>query len=296
MSSVYCKPSAQYDFFASDLFFGRAQKGAGKLLRLDELFPFEAYRTQILEAIDSYRVQRGGKPSSQLSRAGRWAMDPVFMLKCIVVPRLYGKADQDFEQEMLQNRVLQHWLDICHLGDVPSHKMLWKYKEIFAQTAVLETVFADYVKKLQAIIKYIGNDAVIADSSFFEAPKQRNTREENEVIKKGKGSTLWNDQPMKKHRKDVNASWVKKRNEVHYGYKGHFLVCAISKLIVQVFPTMARVHDAKVIDQYLGWAKSCKREVLFFADAGYTGKKIAEKLHDADRPPKICEKGRKVPH
>ncbi len=93
MSRVYRKPAAQYDLFASDLFLERAKKGAGKLLRLDELFPFEAYRAQILEAIDSYRVQRGGKPSSQLSRAGRWAIDPVFMLKCIVAQRLYGKAD-----------------------------------------------------------------------------------------------------------------------------------------------------------------------------------------------------------
>ena len=34
-------------------------------------------------------------------------MDPVFMLKCIVAQRLFGKADKDFEQEMLQNIVLQ---------------------------------------------------------------------------------------------------------------------------------------------------------------------------------------------
>ncbi len=94
---------------------------------------------------------------------------------------------------MLQDRVLQNWLGIYHPGNVPSHKTLWKYKEIFAQTAVLETVFADYVKKLQTVNKHISNDAVIADSSFFEAPKQRNTREESEAIKKGKGSTLWND-------------------------------------------------------------------------------------------------------
>ena len=87
---------------------------------------------------------------------------------------------------------------------------------------------------------------MIADSSFFEAPKQRNTREENALIKKGKGAMLWNDQPVKKRHKDIDASWTKKRAEVHYGYKGHFLVCAVSKLIVKVFPTTAKVHDAKV--------------------------------------------------
>ena len=86
---------------------------------------------------------------------------------------------------MLQNRVPQHWLSIIQLNDVPSYKTIWKYWEIFVQTEVLETVFADYVKKLQTINSYIGKDAVMADSSFFEAPKQRNTREENALIKKG---------------------------------------------------------------------------------------------------------------
>lgn len=291
MSRVYRKPSSQLDLFATDLFLERAKKGAGKLLSLDELFPFESYRPHILKAIDSSRIKRGGKPTSQLSTVGRRAMDPVFMLKCIIALRLYGKADRDFEQEMLQNRVLQHWLGIIRLNDVPRHKTIWKYREIFAQTEVLETVFADYVKKLQTINSHIGRDAVIADSSFFEAPKQRNTREENALIKKGKGAMLWNDQPVKKRHKDIDASWTKKRAEVHYGYKGHFLVCAVSKLIVKVFPTTAKVHDAKVIDRYLHWAKDSKKEVLFFADAGYTGKKIAEKLLDVDMPPLICEKG-----
>ena len=66
---------------------------------------------------------------------------------------------------------------------------------------------------------------------------------------------------------------------MHYGYKGHFLVCAISKLIMSVFPTTAKVHDAKVVDKYLHWGKDKQKgELLFFADAGYVGKAIEEKL------------------
>lgn len=110
MCRVYRKPSSQLDLFATDLFLERAKKGAGKLLRLNELFPFESYRSFITQAIDTYRISHGGKPTSQLSSAGRRAMDPIFMLKCVVAQRLYGKADWDFEQEMLLNRVLQHWL------------------------------------------------------------------------------------------------------------------------------------------------------------------------------------------
>ena len=87
---------------------------------------------------------------------------------------------------MLQNNVLQDWLGINYPSDVPSHKTIWKYKEIFTQTEVLEKVFSDYVNKLQAINSKVGTEAVIADSSFVEASKQRNTREENALIKKAK--------------------------------------------------------------------------------------------------------------
>ncbi len=196
---------------------------------------------------------------------------------------------------MLQNNVLQDWLGINYPSDVPSHKTIWKYKEIFTQTEVLEKVFSDYVNKLQAINSKVGTEAVIADSSFVEAPKQRNTREENALIKKGKGSTLWNDQPNKTRHKDIDAGWTKKRQEVRYGYKGRFLVCAVSKLIVKVFPSTAKVHDAnaKAMEQYLPRAEQCGKPVVFFADAGYKGKEIEDKLLNAGLPPLICEKGKK---
>lgn len=294
MQRLYRKPAAQKDLFSTDrTFLERAKKGAPLLNKLNSLFPFESFRPLVTAAVDKYRVAHGGKTNGNLSRAGRRPMDPVFMFKCIVIQRLFGKSDRDFEQEMLQNIVLQDWLGINYPSDVPSHKTIWKYKEVFAQTEVLEAIFSIYVEQLQQINHLVGTQAVIADSSFVEAPKQRNTRQENALIKHGKGNTLWNDQPNKKRHKDIDASWTKKRQEVHYGYKGHFLVCAVSKFIVEVFPTTAKVHDAKVIDRYLHWAADCGKEVVFFADAGYSGKEITNKLMHANLVPMICEKGRK---
>lgn len=108
MQRLYRKPAAQQDLFATDrTFLERAKKRAGVLNQLHKLFPFESYRSQITNAINTYRVAHGGKSDKKLCRSGRRPMDPVFMLKCIVAQRLFGKADKDFEQEMLQNIVLQ---------------------------------------------------------------------------------------------------------------------------------------------------------------------------------------------
>lgn len=42
----------------------------------------------------------------------------------------------------------------------------------------------------------------MVDASFTVAPRQRNTREENQQIKDGRGDELWNDQPNKKKHKE----------------------------------------------------------------------------------------------
>ena len=50
----------------------------------------------------------------------------------------------------------------------------------------------------------------MVDASFTVAPRQRNTREENQQIKDGRGDELWNDKPNKKKHKDIDARWTKK--------------------------------------------------------------------------------------
>ena len=58
------------------------------------------------------------------------------------------------------------------------------------------------------------------DGSFVEVPRQRNTREENRLIKEGRGGELWNPEEgdteekkrkaNKKRQKDTDARWTKK--------------------------------------------------------------------------------------
>lgn len=65
------------------------------------------------------------------------------------------------------------------------------------------------------------NEGKMVDASFTIAPRQRNTREENQIIKEGRGNELWKDNLNKKRHKDIDARWTKKNNETFYGYKNH---------------------------------------------------------------------------
>jgi len=56
----------------------------------------------------------------------------------------------------------------------------------------------------------IGQKGKIVDASFVEAPRQRNTKEENETIKKGEIPEGWKENKHKMRQKDVDARWTKK--------------------------------------------------------------------------------------
>ena len=137
----------------------------------------------------------------------------------------------------------------------------------------------------------IENEDIIIDSSFNVAPRQRNTRDENKLIKEGKGGELWLDNKYKKRQKDIDATWTKKRNETFYGYKAHVKCGAISKVILEVYTTNASTHDSQVILPLLHPNDVNKK---LYLDAGYSGAKslstIKNELHIE---PIVCEKGRR---
>lgn len=126
----------------------------------------------------------------------------------------------------------------------------------------------------------------IIDATFIEAPIQHNTHEENKTIKKNKGDSLWNEKPHKKSHKDVDARWTKKRNETHYGYKGHVKVDKKSKLVKKYGTTVANMHDSKFVEPLL---EEFDKGQDCYCDAGYVGRGETIRKHGAN--PVITEKG-----
>jgi IS5 family transposase len=136
-------------------------------------------------------------------------------------------------------------------------------------------------------LNLIVNEGKIIDASFVEAPRQRNSKEENALIKKeGAAPKQWEESPGKLAQKDVDARWTKKNNQTYYGYKNHTKVDSESKLISNYLVTDASVHDSQALDQLL--EEKDKGEQLY-ADSAYTGQEeILEKYQVKDQ---IHEKG-----
>lgn len=282
MATFYQFPSTQQGLFA-DISFQHALDQLGDPLQtLQQYIDFESFRTTIEKAFQQAKHKQG-----KGSRAGRPAKDPVFMFKVLFLQRLYGLSDAQTEFMILDRTSFQRFLGIVEPEDVPDRNTIWLYRERFTELNLMQKLFDEFHQCLleQGMICQEGK---MIDASFVVAPKQRNTREENQMIKQGKGSELWKDQPRKKCQKDVDARWTKKAGQSYYGYKAHVKADVGSKLIDVVKTTSANAHDSQVIEPLLNQSDAGQ---ALYADSGYCGREQEEVINKYGMQPQVCDKG-----
>jgi IS5 family transposase len=125
-----------------------------------------------------------------------------------------------------------------------------RWREALAQAGLVKALFDRFNHHLDAK-GYIARGGQIVDATIVSAPKQRNTREENEAIKAGETPEGWEAKPAKNAQKDKDARWTKKNERSFYGYKNHISVDRKHKLIRRYAETDASVHDSQKLDEVL---------------------------------------------
>lgn len=284
------------------------------LAGLTDAFNFEKYRPQIIACIQRettkqkisnqapHEKQNPLFPNSALPKVslrqaisrqrkdarGRRAFDPVLMFTIVMFGVRYRLSDEALAFKLRDSSSFRLFLGLPANVNI-SRQTIWQYREYFTNDGLCESLARNHIYELTDA-GLIGSTARILDGSFVEAPKQRNTREENLQIKKyGKtAQDLWGDQPAKARQKDTDARWTKKGNETHFGYKIHPLVDEISKFIVYTYTTPANVHDSQVLENILS---DEDKGMEFLADSAYSGKKQIEIVESFGLKPLICEKG-----
>ena len=150
---------------------------------------------------------------------------------------------------------------------------------------LINSLFIDFELQLREH-GYIAEKGQIVDASFVEAPRQRNTREENATIKSGKTPESFEGNPAKKRQKDVDARWTEKNNQSHYGYKNHISIDNKNKLIRGYEVTSAEVHDSNVLLEVLAENTSPK----VYADSAYKSEENDRRLTAAGYDNQIHER------
>lgn len=186
------------------------------------------------------------------------------------VQRLYGLNDEQTEYQIKSRRSFHEFIGICTVDDVPDARTIWKYREELTRCGAYNELFKQFYAHLQSL-GLIVNKGKIIDVSFVVSPRQRNTRQENQAIKKGEGDSLWNNNPHKKCHKDIDTRWTKKGGDKFYGYKNYAKVCRKTKLITGYDTTSVSVHDPKRGTELVDDNDAVGE--MFWIDADYVGTK-----------------------
>ena len=251
-----------------------------------KVIDFESFRPTLTE----------GMKKERKSSAGRHPFDNVMMFKVLVLQRLFNLSDDrsydrsddrsydrssDQTEYQITDRIsFQRFLGLSLGEKVPDAKTIWLFRNTLTELKIIDALFSQFNQMLEAqgIITHTGT---IVDATFVDAPRQRNSRDENEQIKNSEIPEEWKKNPHKMSQKDTDARWTKKRDETHYGYKDHVKADADSKLILDYTVTPANVHDSNEFEEFFN-----DQDNAAYADSAYVGRNLPEHVKN-----KVCEKG-----
>ena len=267
--------SKQKDFFTEDVRLRELSTQGDPLEKLNNLIPWNDFRHKLNRIFKKEAKAPGGRPP----------YDYVMMFKILVLQRLYNLSNAQMQYQIMDRLSFMRFLKLNLNDRVPDEKTIWLFREKLVKSEKIELLFElfrSYLINHGVIVE----SGTIVDASFIEAPRQRNSRDENKEIKEGKTPKEWSDNKLRQ--KDVDARWATKGGQRHYGYKNHIKIDRKSKMIKTYKVTHAAVHDSQVVSDLLEESDSHHE---LYADSAYSGSTIRTLLKERKIRNRIHEKG-----
>jgi len=255
--------------------FEQLDNGGDPLVKLNEIVNWDQFRDTLETARDKERK----------SNAGRKPFNCLVMFKIMILQSLYNLSDDQVEFQIRDRLSFMRFLEFSISDIVPDAKTIWLFREQITEAGLIKKLFYQFDEFLNKS-GFSAKKGQIIDASIVSAPKQRNSREENNDIKNGNIPENWPEN--KKRQKDTDARWIKKKGENRFGYKNHIDVDVQHKLIRDYEVTPASVHDSNVFEQLLDHDNS-SRDV--FADSAYGSCEKLEALKELGFRSHVQRKG-----
>jgi IS5 family transposase len=255
--------------------FEKLDKNGDPLAKLNKVVLWNSFRP----ALETLRAR------DKKSNAGAKPYDGVLMFKVLILQSLYNLSDEAIEYQILDRLSFMRFLGLRLGSRVPDAKTIWLFREQLTEAGLAEKLFRRFETVLEES-GFAAKKGQIIDASIVQAPKQRNSREENAQIKQGGIPRDWEE--AKRRQKDNDAQWTKRNGKRYYGYKNHVNVDVKHKLIRSYAVTDASVHDSKVFDKLLD-GNNTNADV--YADSAYRSKESIERLKERGFRERMQRKG-----
>jgi len=242
--------------------FEQLDNGGDPLAKLNQVVKWETFR-KVLEKV---------RDKDRKSPAGRKPFDVIAMFKILILQSLYNLSGKQVEFQIRDRLSFMRFLGLSVSDTVPDENTIWLFQQQLTEAGLIEKVFEQFDRFLRKQ-GFAAKKGQIVDASIVQAPKQRNSRDDNKKIKNGEVPEEWSEN--KKRQKDTDARWTKKNGKTFYGYKNHVSVDVKHKFVRRYEVTDAAVHDSTVFEELLDEHNS-SREV--WADSAYRSKKTLDEL------------------
>jgi IS5 family transposase len=252
----------QFSFFDKPNRLAKISKLGDTLEQLNSIVNWLIFLPILERAIPREPQLKGGRPP----------FDTLLMFKILVIKRLYNLSLDQTEYQINCRLDFMRFLGLDLGSTVPDAKTIWLYEEALSKSESGKELFDRFFEEIRKA-GYITREGSIVDASFMEAPRRKNTKDQREALKKGELPKEWADSehPQKLMQRDTDATWTKKGNESHFGYKDNVKVDLESKLITDYTVTTASTNDAKGAENLFD-----ENDKVAYGDAAYPGVKLPE--------------------
>lgn len=249
------------------------------LMRVGKLVRWAMFEPIVVAAMPAKPAGKGP--------GGRPRFHPLLMFKVLVLQRLHSLADDATSFQITDRNSFRAFLGLTPGDAVPDGQTISDFRQMLIEAKAIDALFDTFLEHLQTEHGLaLAKEGVMVDASFCEVPRQRNSREDNELIKAGEVPPKLVEAPKVRAHKDLDARWTKKNEQTFYGYKDHVKVDVKDKLIIKAVVTAASVHDSQVIAELVE-----EGDRVVYADSAYKSAKIEADLAAKKVVAQINEKG-----
>jgi IS5 family transposase len=273
---------SQMGFFDADKRLSILSLKGDPLEAISKLMPWEIFRADIESVVLPAE-------ESRKSKAGRKPIDALVLLRMLVLQSLYNLSDDQIEYQVRDRLSFTRFVGLGIEDGIPDGTTLWLFREKLAKAGLIDKLFERFGRHLEAK-GYIARGGQMVDATIVAVPRQRNSRDENELVKAGTTPENWKKRPSKNRQKDKDARWTKKHGRSFFGYKNHVNADARHKLIRDYTVSDASEHDSQKLDELVNRGNT-SRDV--YADSAYRSAEIERKLRAKGFRSRIHKRGRR---
>lgn len=243
-----------------DYFVNLQQKKPTKLDAINQMIDWRPVAKKLDKAL-----KRGA------NAVGKPAYPGLLLFKALVLQRMYNLSDVELEEQIRDRISFHRFLGLGVSKDVPDSTTFCRFRQELLGEKLAEKLFKLIFRQVEAKGEF--KQGVSVDATVVQSC--RRPRKTLENIPDDRKESPDQEDVKISYSDDTDASWLRKGNQVCYGYKAHMAVDSESGYIVGGLVTPANHSDMKELEKVLTKLPP-EAGGRCYADKGYASKENRE--------------------